>query len=256
MPSNNNDKSSEPVVSVLKLPTSAQDLFDHYRKLRIQDLQIVCPYHINTGLRGRHRALVGKGRPEEIEAAAERYLDKFQMHARGDVERLERYLVACGFGIDCSGFAAWMLNCLTLDTLHKPLQRCLIFPNVKRSLVSKVRPFENISANLLTNARNAQKITDINQVRPGDLIRLIHGGHVVVISEVGLTKQGIAVYFKYMQSTVGYGNRKGVQEDEVLITNPDGYLLEQSWTDNLIHADLKRSGDDARIVRLRAFQNV
>lgn len=242
-----------PVVSVLKLPQSAQELFDHYRKLHIQGLQVVCPYHINTGLRGKSRALVGKGRPEEIEAAAEHYLARFQMQAHGDVERLERYLMGCGFGVDCSGFAAWMLNCLTLERLRKPLWRCLTFPNIKRHLVSKVRPFENISANLLTNTKNASKIADIHQVRPGDLIRLIHGSHVMLVSEVGLNERDKVTYFKYMQSTIGYGQRKGVEEAEVRITHPDGYLIDQTWPDGLIYTDLQRSSDDARIVRLKAF---
>lgn len=239
--------------TVLKLPQPAQSLFNHYRKLQIQDLEVVCPYHINTGLRGKSRALVGKGRPEEIEAAAELYLNRFQMHANGDPERLQAYLMACGLGVDCSGFAAWMLNCVTLQKLHQPLPRCLTFPSVKRRLVSKVRPFENISANLLTNAANTVRVTDINQVQPGDLIRLIYGGHVMIVSEVGLSKQGRVTYFKYMQSTVGYGKQSGVEEDEVRITNPKGYLLDQQWADPLVYSDLKRSGSDARLVRLKAL---
>jgi hypothetical protein len=120
--------------------------------------------------------------------------------------------------------------------------------------VSKVRPFENISAHLLTNTTNTIKIADIHQVRPGDLIRLIHGHHVIVVSEVGLNRQNKVVYFKYMQSTIGYGKRKGVEEDEVRVTKPSSYLAEQAWADNLIHADLKKSSDDARIVRLKALQ--
>jgi hypothetical protein len=243
----------EAIATVLKLPKSAQELFNYYTKLHIQGLEIVCPYHINTGLRGKNRALVGKGRPEEIEAAAEHYLTKFQMYAHGNVKHLEEYLVASGIGLDCSGFAAWMLNCITLEKLHKPLQRCLTFPNIKRKLVAKVRPFENISANLLTSTTNAIKITDIQKIRPGDLIRLIHGGHVIVVSEVGFNKQGAAAYFKYMQCTVGYGKRKGIEEDQVDITDPKGYLLEQSWADSLIYADLKRSIDDARLVRLKVL---
>lgn len=253
MPSRSRSAVNEP-MTVLKLPKTAQELFDHYTNLNIQSLHIVCPYHINAGLRGKNRALVGKGRPEEIERAAERYLMQFQMYAHGNAEQLAKYLTACGFGIDCSGFVAWILNCITLERLHKPLQYCLSFPSIKRNLVSKIRPFENISANLLTNATNTVKITDINQARPGDLIRLIHGGHVMIVSEVGLSKHKNVTYFKYMQSTVAYGKRSGVEEDIVRVTSLNGYLLEQTWPDKLIYADLKKSSDDARLVRLKALQ--
>ncbi|HEX4773981.1 MAG TPA: hypothetical protein VH234_00490 [Candidatus Saccharimonadales bacterium] len=250
MPSTN---SPERVTSILKLPATAQSLFDHYSHLHIQGLEISCPYHINTALRGKRRALVGKGRPEEIEAAAEQYLARFQMLAHGNQEQLERYLMACGLGVDCSGFAAWILNCVTLDAFHKPIQNCLKFPNLKRQLVGKVRPFENISANLLTNHTNSVKISDINQVRPGDLIRFINGGHVVVVSEVGLDKRQQVAYFKYMQSSVGYGNRRGVEENRVKVTNPAGYLLEQEWADKLLYQALVESSDDTRLTRLKAL---
>jgi hypothetical protein len=253
MPLERNLKANKSVDRALKLPKSAQDLFDHYINLNIQGLKVVCPYHINTGLRGKSRALVGKGKPEEIEAAAEKYLAQFQMFAEGDTERLARYLMACGLGVDCSGFVAWMLNCITLDKLNKPLQNCLTFPSIKRSVVSKLRPFENISANLLTSTTNSIKITDINKVRPGDMIRMIHGGHVIIVSEVGLNKENGLVYFKYMQSTVGYGNRKGVEEDKVIITKSGGYLLDQKWPERSVYADLMKSGDDARLVRLKAL---
>ncbi len=254
MRSSSGNKNYVPAASVLKLPLSAEELIIHYRNLHIQGIKVVCPYHINTNLRSKNRAMVGKGRPEEIEAAAERYLTKFQMNAHGDTKKLLEYLNACGFGIDCSGFASWVLNCITLETLNKSLWQCLTFPNIKRSLVSKLRPVENISANLLTSPRNTVRITDINLIRPGDLIRFIGGGHVVVISEVGLSKQGKVSYFKYVQSSVGYGKRKGVDEDLVHITNPEGYLLEQLWDDKLIYEALKETSDNSRVVRLRAFK--
>lgn len=237
----------------LTLPIAAQKLFEHYQNLQIQGLKVTCPYHINTGLYGKSRALVGKGRPEEIEAAAERYLTRFKMDARGDTERLKRYLMGCGIGIDCSGFAAWILNCVTEDQLKKPVYRCLTFPSAKRSLISKLRPFENISANLLTNAVNAMKITDMNQVQPGDLVRLINGAHVMIISEVAFNKQGKVEHLVYMQSTVGYGMRSGVESGKVRIKKPLGDLSEQDWEDPLIYEDLRRSGSDARIVRLKAL---
>jgi hypothetical protein len=241
--------------SIQTLPSAARKRIARYQALRIQQLRITCPYHINSGLRAKNRALVGKGRPEDIEAAAEYYLSKYQMHAAGDVEQLRRYMLACGLGVDCSGFAAWILDCMTQDILQKSVWQCLTFPGVKRSIISKLRPIENISANLLTGTRNSQKIADLHQVRPGDMVRLIGGGHVILISEVGRTRDGQPLYFQYVQSSVSYGDRQGVNNGLVIIDHPVGYLLEQQWVDGRIYAALQENVADSRIVRLKAVTN-
>jgi hypothetical protein len=240
---------------VLNLPKSAQDLIGRYESLKIQGIEIVCPYHVNSGLFSKNRALVGKGLPEEIETVAEEYLSRFQMYAHGDAERLRTYMIACGIGIDCSGFAAWVLNCVTMESLGKPVWKCLKFPNSKRSVVIKVRPVENISANLLTSATNAVKIEDLRQVMPGDLIRLIHGGHVMVVSEVGLNNDGKATYFAYTESSVSYGGSSGIDTNKVFITHPKGSLRDQKWEDKRVYEALKESGEDARVVRLKVLDN-
>ena len=244
----------QQIHAVKRLPASAQTLIERYRSLHIQGMTATCPYHINCGTTfARHRALVGKGRPEEIEAAAEHYFAKYHMSAQGDPEQLRRYLMACGLGIDCSGFAAWVLNCVTQETLGKPIWQCLTFPGLKRRTVSKLRPFENISANLLTSNRNTYKVDDLGQIRPGDMIRLIHGGHVMVVSEVGKGKGDQVVYFDYTQSTVSYVAKNGIDTGRVTVTQSDGYLLDQAWADEAIYRALQESGDEARIVRLKAL---
>ena len=249
-------RAREQATSTLTLPKSAQALIDRYRHLRIQGVTILCPYHINCGLVTKNRALVGKGRPEEIEAAAEHYFDRYQMHAQGDLEQLRLYLQACGFGVDCSGFAAWVLNCLTQEQLQKFIWQVLSFPGMKRQLVSKLRPLENISANLLTGPRNAHAVEDLRTAHPGDLIRLIHGGHVMVISEVGLDTSGHATYIEYVQSTTSYGDRQGIDTGYIVVTQPGKNLQAQIWTDPAMPGALEESGDDARLVRLKALAGV
>lgn len=236
-----------------RLPNSAQELISHYQSLHIQNLSIACPYHINSGLYGKNRALVGKGRPEEIEEAAERYLNKYQMYSRGDVEQLRIFMLACGIGIDCSGFAAWVLDCLTKEQLHKSIWQCLKFPDTKRRVISKIRPLESISASVLTNIHNTEKITDLQIIQPGDMIRLIHGHHVMVISEVGLDENNQVLYFKYVQSSISYGRQKGVDVSMVTVSNSSKYLIGQSWADALIYKDVQDSNDEASIVRLKAL---
>lgn len=250
----NIDRLRKSAHSIATLTPSAQELIARYQSLHIQGLHIVCPYHINCGQRGRHRALVGKGRPEEIERAAERYLKKFQMYANGDADRLQRYLIACGIGVDCSGLAAWILDCLTQERLRRPIWKCLTFPGMARRVISRLRPLENISANLLTGPLNAQTVTDISEARPGDMVRLIGGGHIVVVSEVGMDAHGQALYFAYVQSTTSYGQQNGVDSSGVVIlSQPAGSLSEQKWADPLIYEALGENAEVPRLVRLKTL---
>jgi hypothetical protein len=131
------------------------------------------------------------------------------------------------------------------------------FPGWRRNAVSKLRPIENISANLLTGHLNAQLLSDLSEVRPGDLIRMAGGHHVAVITEVGLDRAGLAVTFKYAQSSCMYGPAGGVRTGSVVIKRPRGSLLEQQWLDNyktsIIEDLIAEGGDDSRIVRLKAL---
>ena len=244
------EKLRKDAHTILTLPDMAQKMVKRYQTLSIQGVTVPCPYHINCGLHAKDRALVGKGRPEEIEHAAEHYLQRYQMDAHDDAERLTAYLLACGIGVDCSGFAAWVLDAVTQEQLHKPIWRCLTFPTAKRKLISAVRPLESISANLLTGKRNTHTITDLRRIRPSDMLRLIHGGHVVVVSTVGLNNRGEAFYFEYVQSTTSYGGMRGIDEGVVVLTQPEGALVDQHWSDPLIYKDVVASADDTRVVRL------
>ena len=242
---------------VVRLPAPAQQVLDGYLHLRVEDAEAACPYHINPGLHAANRASLGKGRPEEIEALAAKYFKLYAMHPKGDPAALRTFLLACGIGIDCSGFAAWILNGITKTTLGRPIWRCLQFPGLRRTAVSKLRPIENISANLLTGYLNAQAITDLTQVKPGDLLRVASWHHVVIITEVGLDKTGAAHYFCYAQSSCMYGQEGGARTGYAVISKPRGSLLEQTWFDNyesnIIKSVIAEGGDESRLVRLKAL---
>lgn len=244
------------VTKTLRLPSRAQQVLDGYLHVKVEDTNVPCPYHINPGMRSTKRALLGKGRPQEIEQAAAHYFRKYAMYADGDDVTLRSFLLACGLGVDCSGFAAWVLNGVTEAVLGRPIWKCLRFPGWRRSTVSKLRPIENISANLLTGQLNSEIVHDLSEVRPGDLIRMAAGHHVAVIIEVGLDKAGKAVNFQYAQSSCMYGWESGVRTGRTVIQKSQGSLLDQQWFDNYernIIKGLIAEGDDSRVVRLRAL---
>ncbi|HEV7454815.1 MAG TPA: hypothetical protein VGO07_06170, partial [Candidatus Saccharimonadales bacterium] len=235
----------------------AQQVVDGYLQVRVDGAVAACPYHINPGVRAKNRALLGKGNPQQIEALAAKWFGIYDMHTNGDAATLRAFLLACGIGVDCSGFASWVLNGVTTEHLGRPIWKCLRFPGVRRNIVSKVRPIENISANLLTGHLNSQPITHLTEVKPGDLIRAASWHHVVIIIEVGLDKDENAAYFQYAQSSCMYGTKGGVRTGFAMIKKPQGTLLDQEWFDNydrsVIEELIAEGGDDSRVVRLKAL---
>ena len=244
-------------ATVEGLPEKAQAIVDRYLHITVDEASCTCPYHINPGIRSTNRALLGKGSPEEIEALASKYFKQYDMHTYGSAETLRAYLSACGIGVDCSGFATWVMNEVTKERRGGPIWNYLTFPGVRRNVVSKLRPVENISANLLTGHINAIPVTAITTVRPGDLIRAASWHHVVVVTEVGRDTAGQAMYFQYAQSSCMYGIESGVRTGFTVITRPEGGLLKQQWFDGYkgspIEALIREGGNDSRLVRLKVL---
>jgi hypothetical protein len=244
-------------TNVRRLPSKAQAVVDGYLHITVDGAEAACPYHINPGLHTTNRALLGKGNPKEIEALARKSFGKYDMHVNGSGDSLRSFLFACGIGVDCSGFASWVLNGITETRLHGPLWKYLTFPGVRRTVVSRVRPVENISANLLTGHVNSKPVHDLADVRPGDLIRAAGWHHVVVVIETGLDKSSKTAYFQYAQSSCMYGPESGVRTGYAVIKKPTGSLLEQEWFDDYagspIEALIAEGGDDSRLVRLKAL---
>jgi hypothetical protein len=241
----------------LHLPKKAEQTLDNYLHLKIDSAQVASPYHINPGIRSTNRALLGKGNPKEIEKTATELFKKYAMYTKGDSETLRAFLIACGIGIDCSGFTSWILNGITETELGRPIWKCLTFPGLKRNAISKVRPIENISARLLTGETNAKPISDLSEIKPGDMIRAASWHHVLVITEVGLDATGAAHYFQYAQSSCMYGTECGVRTGYAIIQDSHGTLLKQQWFDNykrnVVEELIADGGDTSCIVRLRAL---
>jgi hypothetical protein len=244
-------------AKILRLPDQAQKVVKDYLHINVNGAEAPCPYHINPGLHAANRALLGKGSPKEIEVLASGYFKKSAMYPKGNPATLRTFLLSAGIGVDCSGFAAWVLNGATTALFGRPIWKCLKFPGLRSNAVSKLRPIENISAKLLTGSVNSQDVTDISGIRPADLIRVANWHHVVVITEVGLDQAGKARYFQYAQSSCMYGPESGVRTGYALIEKPDGSLQEQRWFDNyersVIEELISEGAGNSGVVRLKAL---
>lgn len=239
-------------METFKLNNEIQRLIENYFKLTIGGKEIVCPYFINKkSVRGNLRVMAGKGSPEEIELESKIWakVRDFDLN-NATTEEVRAFLQQEKIGIDCSGFIAQILSTYMKETNQGKLVSKLKFEqnNLFMSLRRKLRPIENIGAKTLTSELNCEKIDNLNDIKPGDLIRAKgkqknaqHIGMVVEVvhsdkvgTELGHDSDTI-VSFKYVNSHRYYGDKNGVRYGEVIITDQSGGLKDQDWKDT--HSD-------------------
>ena len=223
---------------ILTFPEAAEQVFYEFSHLPIGQNSVVCPYHMNirkerVGL----RALVGKGDPGEIvkEVKVWAKLKDFDLE-KATVEQIRQFMIDRSIGIDCSGFVYYVLGFWLKSAHQNRLKNYLIFPNqgllgwLRRTL----RPIENIGANMLTGLDNCERITNLNKVQPGDLIRakgkVRNSHHVMIVSKVLLVEKKVTE-IEYVHATRHYADHNGIRTGKILIKNPGKPLQDQDWTE-------------------------
>jgi hypothetical protein len=245
---------------VLRLDPSIQAVIEGYLNLRLAGKQVVAPYFMNTPGRKGRRVSVGKGTAQELERETVRLAKKhgFDLTAASP-DQIRDFMIYHKLGIDCSGLVAWASHKLIRQQNQGSLWRRIRYKGhpLRTTIIRYVRPVENISACLLTDGINAHTIQNLSDVRPGDIIRLLNGNHVLLITEVGY-KQDTPAHFKYVNSTEYGGVKYGVRYGRIDIVKPSGRILDQMWVDgendvNWIFNAANNFPDDTRIVRLKAL---
>jgi len=255
---------------IIRLPDNVWATVKAYNNLQLGGKNVPTPYFINSDdERGGLRVLVGKGSPEEIEHEVKVWaqLKGFDLN-KASIAEIREFMIQHKIGVDCSGYLVHVLNRWMKQNMHKRLIECLKFKSnspltwVKRRL----RSAENIGANTLTNEDNTKRI-EINDVRPGDLIRLKglrkNAHHIAMVSEVdgdfvGEDKKFIVKSFKYIHSHRNYEDKHGVRSGEVVITNPGGELKDQDWREeqngkNWVYEGLLKEYNDNGLRRLNCL---
>ena len=224
---------------LLSMPDAAKEAVNQYLQMELVGKRFSCPYFMNKRKqRGGLRVMIGKGSPEEItsEVKIMAHLKNFDLN-NASPDQIRKFMLERDIGIDCSGFVAQVLNAW-LESDHKgKLMQYLKFSD--GSLVSRLRrtlrQVENIGAESLTSEANCTIVTNLNDIRPGDLVRLKgkekNSHHVLLISTVTLEDDRV-LEFEYVNSTQEYGNSNGARSGRVIVTNPDGDLKDQQWLDN------------------------
>ncbi len=168
----------------------------------------------------------GKGTYQEIEQATKNAAEKEGIANYSDLTNSQIYNLRKRnhIGIDCSGLCYHLLNkldCLTGGT------------GILYKVTGVDKPFgvlgvRTVSANELTHPQNATKLTNYQGIKPGDLIRLDNGKHVIFIIEK------IRGTINYVHSSDRTKSR-GVHLGTISIINPKMTLDHQKWSDTTIN---------------------
>lgn len=225
-------------MTIYTIPESAKKVIDEYTHLPLGGKEIVCPYFINPKTqRAGLRVLVGKGDPGEItrEVKVHAQLKGIDLNKLPAIE-IRQFMQDNHVGIDCSGLVAHTYNFWLKNEGKKPLINYLKFKNnsLFHRLKRVLRPVEQIGANTTTNSDNTKPITDLNKVRPGDLIRSKglrkNAHHLMIISEV-TEDNGQVKEIEYVHSIRGYEEENGLRFGKILISDPTLPLHQQTWTE-------------------------
>lgn len=217
-------------MKTLALPERTQDLINNYLNIHSRGISTACPYHINHSLFSRKLSMLGKGTPADIEDEVERAFTSLGFNPHSP-EQLQSYMRACGIGIDCSGFVGHILDSVSQETTGRPLTKHFKAGGARNKLTVYLRKHGALSASTLTSPKNCNPVNNLAQARPGDLIRIPGGRHVILINEISLDQDNNACEISYVQSSCKFLEESGVVTGMVRVVK-DRELHELNWQDN------------------------
>ncbi len=203
------------------------------------------PYY-NNRHRGRRAGLLvqtGKGSPKEIydEIKEIAFAEKIKFESL-DKNSIKKLMVENDIGIECSGFAYYVLNEESQYLKKGTLDRHLHFPyaiGILGKIRSKFRPINNTNVKTFAHDTNSRLIQIID-VQVGDMITMVGGtedgerDHILVIHQVEYQNL-VPIMIHYVHAVAWptdgeYGH--GIHEGKIEITDTNRTLIDQRWTEN------------------------
>lgn len=224
---------------------SARDVIEQYRNFHVSNAVCSVPYFNNrvTARRAALRVEVGKGSPKDIfEEISHRALQERVDVNLLDSENLKKFLVNSNLGIDCSGFAYYVLNEESITRGKGTLDKHINFIHASNPLtrfIAKFKPQTNIDVLTFADDKNSRAII-FKEIEPGDIITMLGGpeggerNHILVIHQVEY-QNFVPTTLHYVHAiawpTDGeYGH--GIHEGKIDIIDPNKSILDQRWIEN------------------------
>ena len=220
-------------------------VIDQYLNFKVGNAVASVPYFNNRTVRARAslRAEIGKGSPQDIFEETQALLIKQHVPASSlGSESLKKILADSDIGIDCSGFAYYVLNAESAELGKGPLDKHISFVNC-HGLLGRMRaafrPAENCDVATLADDANS-RIIPLAEAAPGDIITMVDGpegderDHILIIHHVDYQnftaiKLGYSHAVAYPEDGI-YGT--GVKQGTIEFTDSSKPLTEQEWSEN------------------------
>lgn len=232
-------------MEIKRLSEKALSVFDSYMNFTLGNSICSIPYFNNkrTNRRAAFRVLIGKGSIKDIHDEIEQMviIDKININNLSS-ESLKKYLVENNIGIDCSGFAYYILEAENESRGYGKLDKNLRFPLCK-GFIGKIkcsmRPIENAGVQTFAHNDNSKSVL-MKDILPGDMITIIGVGedddrdHILIVKEIEYS-DGVPNVIRYIHTmhwpTDGeYGH--GIKEGEIVVRNPNDNILDCIWRED------------------------
>jgi len=254
------------------LSAKSMKVISNYLHLPIPGHSVCCPYFNNkrNKVRAGLRVLLGKGSSDDIckEIKLIALRDKIDLEKISDSE-LSKLLVEKNIGIDCSGFAYYILDQELKEKGKGSLRKALYFPFAKnpiRKFLILLRPVENTNVKTLSHEKNSKEIS-FQAISPGDMIVLLSGNkfsnpdHIMIVHEVEYDNKNLKT-IRYTHSYRWPSDGQyfhGVRQGHIEITDKAKNILEQKWIEQGVTGEanktfvLAKEAGELKIMRLNVF---
>ncbi len=229
-------------MNTKRISDKALNVIDQYKNFSLGNSTCSIPYFNNktTARRAGLRAEIGKGSPKDIfdEAEHRAIPQRIDLNLL-DSENLKKFLVDNNIGIDCSGFAYYVLNEESKNRGQGSIDKHLSFPLSKgiiAKIKSKMRPVENTDVQTLAHNKNS-KVVSVRELQVGDIITMVGGAeggerdHVLIIHQIEY-QNFLPVTIHYVHAVAWptdgeYGH--GIHEGKIEIIDVGKNIVEQKW---------------------------
>jgi hypothetical protein len=237
------------------LTPRALSVIDQYLNFKVGTAVCSVPYFNNKTVKARAALAVnvGKGSPKEIFDETESLLVKAHAAVNSVTpESLKKLLADNNIGIDCSGFAYYVLNAESEETGKGHLEKHISFVQASGffgKIISSLHPVKNTGVLTFAHDKNSLAIP-LTKIKPGDMITMLDAGlscanerdHILIIHQVEY--QNLIPYKIHYSHAVAYPEDgvygTGVRQGTIEITDINKPITEQIWIENGDQGDTNR----------------